>query len=59
MCDILQYTMLGGIQAGMIGWNAHFADGLAAIYIACGQDVAQRVNSRDGWLVAEVTIDGG
>jgi hydroxymethylglutaryl-CoA reductase (NADPH) len=49
---------LGSIQAGMLGMNAHFANGLAAIYVACGQDVAQVVNSAIGISTAEVTPAG-
>lgn len=49
---------LGSIQAGMIGVNAHFANGLAAIYLACGQDIAQVVNSAIGIATAEVTPAG-
>jgi hydroxymethylglutaryl-CoA reductase (NADPH) len=49
---------LGSVQAGMLGMNAHFANGLAAIYVACGQDVAQVVNSTIGITAAEVTSQG-
>ena len=31
---------LASIQSGAIGINGHYANGLAAIFIACGQDVA-------------------
>ncbi|HVO20664.1 MAG TPA: PilZ domain-containing protein [Anaeromyxobacter sp.] len=49
---------MGSIQAGIIGLNAHFANGLAAIYLACGQDIAQVVNSAIGIATAEVTSLG-
>ena len=45
---------LGTMQAGALGANAHFANGLAAIYIACGQDVAQIVNASIGFLDVEL-----
>lgn len=45
----------GAMQAGALGMNAHFANGLAAIFIACGQDVAQVVNASIGWSDAELT----
>jgi hydroxymethylglutaryl-CoA reductase (NADPH) len=45
---------LGAIQAGALGMNAHFANGLAAIFIACGQDVAQVVNASIGFADAEL-----
>jgi hydroxymethylglutaryl-CoA reductase (NADPH) len=48
---------LGSMQTGALGVNAHFANGLAAIYIACGQDVAQIVNASIGFLDMEV-LDG-
>ena len=44
---------LGTMQAGAFGANAHFANGLAAIFIACGQDVAQVVNASIGFLDLE------
>ena len=48
---------LGTMQAGALGANAHFANGLAAIYTACGQDVAQIVNASIGFMDAEL-LDG-
>jgi hydroxymethylglutaryl-CoA reductase (NADPH) len=44
---------LGAMQAGALGMNAHFANGLAAIFIACGQDVAQVVNASIGFVEIE------
>ena len=46
------------MQAGALGANAHFANGLAAIYIACGQDVAQIVNASIGFMDFEEVNDG-
>jgi hydroxymethylglutaryl-CoA reductase (NADPH) len=43
-----QHTTLGHLQANAIGYNGQFANGLAAIFIACGQDVANIVNSAVG-----------
>lgn len=45
---------LGAMQAGALGMNAHFANGLAAIYVACGQDIAQVVNASIGFIDAEL-----
>jgi hydroxymethylglutaryl-CoA reductase (NADPH) len=42
---VWQTTVLGHLQAGAIGYNAHAANGLAAIFIATGQDVANVVNA--------------
>ena len=51
--------LLGGLQAGVIGGiNAHHANALAAIFIACGQDVAHIVNAGIGMAIAEVTKNG-
>lgn len=55
--DLLDFAgtgRLGTMQAGALGANAHFANGLAAIYIACGQDVAQIVNASIGFVDAEL-----
>lgn len=49
---------LGSMHAGALGANAHFANGLAAIYIACGQDVAQIVNASIGFLDMELVGAG-
>ncbi len=54
--DLLAFAATGRIgtmQAGALGANAHFANGLAAIYIACGQDVAQVVNASIGFVELE------
>jgi len=40
--------MLGHLQAHATGYNGHYANGLAALFIACGQDVANIVNSSVG-----------
>lgn len=42
---VWQTTVMGHLQAGAIGCNAHAANGLAAIFIATGQDVANVVNA--------------
>jgi hydroxymethylglutaryl-CoA reductase (NADPH) len=58
LCDFGASGRLGTMQAGALGANAHFANGLAAIYIACGQDVAQIVNASIGFLDLEEVGDG-
>ena len=42
---VWQSTVIGHLQAGALGYNAHAANGLTAIFIATGQDVANVVNS--------------
>jgi hydroxymethylglutaryl-CoA reductase (NADPH) len=58
MVDMWQHTVLGHMQANAIGYNGHYANGLAAIFIACGQDVANIVNSAVGLTNFEVTGEG-
>ncbi|HEY6249780.1 MAG TPA: hydroxymethylglutaryl-CoA reductase [Candidatus Angelobacter sp.] len=48
LLDLWQHTVLGHLQAHAAGYNGHFANGLAALFIACGQDVANIVNSAVG-----------
>jgi len=56
--ELWQHTVLGHLQAGAIGYNGHYANGLAALYIACGQDVANVANSAVGITLFEVTAAG-
>ena len=42
-------------QAGSLGYNGHFANGLTALFIACGQDVANVANAAVGITHFEVT----
>jgi hydroxymethylglutaryl-CoA reductase (NADPH) len=58
LLDMRQHTMLGHLQANAIGYNGHFANGLAAIFIACGQDVANIVNSAVGITNFELDHNG-
>jgi hydroxymethylglutaryl-CoA reductase (NADPH) len=58
MHELWQNTVLGHLQAGAIGYNGHFANGLAALFIACGQDVANVTNSAVGITHFEVTAEG-
>ncbi len=51
-------TVVGHLQAGSIGYNGHYANGLAAIFIACGQDVANVANAAVGITDYEVTAEG-
>jgi len=51
-------TLLADVHAVQIGANGHFANGIAAIFIACGQDVASVANSHVGVSTCEVNRDG-
>jgi len=56
--SLWQHTVLGHIQAQSVGYNGHFANGLAAIFIACGQDVGNLPNCSVGITNFEVTDRG-
>ena len=58
MADVWRHTVLGHLQGGTLGYNGHYANGLAALFIACGQDVANLANSAVGITSLEVTDDG-
>ncbi len=50
---------LGSIMAGSLGFNAHFANVLAAIYLATGQDIAHVVEGSMGITTSELLENGG
>ncbi len=55
---VWQSTVMGHLQAGAIGYSAHAANGLAAIFIATGQDVANVVNAACALTCFEMHPDG-
>jgi len=58
IADVWHSTIIGHLQANAIGFNAHYANGLTALFIACGQDVANVANAAVGITDYEVTDDG-
>jgi hydroxymethylglutaryl-CoA reductase (NADPH) len=56
--DMWQRTILGHLHAHVVGYNAHYANGLAALFLACGQDVANIVNCAVGITHFELTDEG-
>lgn len=58
MAQFGQMTTVGGALSGTIGINAHYANALAALYIACGQDAACVAESAIGMTRMEVTDEG-
>jgi len=58
MFNFWRSSLLGSLQAGSIGLNAQYANALAAIFIACGQDVASIINSSVGISMCEITSGG-
>ncbi|EAY24089.1 hydroxymethylglutaryl-CoA reductase [Microscilla marina] len=53
-----QSSTLGVIQSGAIGAQGHVANGLTALFIACGQDVACISESSIGLTRMETNTDG-
>lgn len=51
-------SAIGGSLSGTIGLQGHYANGLAALYLACGQDVACVSESAIGVTRLEVAADG-
>lgn len=53
-----QYSNMGALMAGSVSNGAHFANGNTAMFIACGQDVANVAESSAGFTYAEITPNG-
>jgi hydroxymethylglutaryl-CoA reductase (NADPH) len=53
-----QYSQTGGFMAGSASNGAHAANGLAALFIATGQDVANIAESHASMVYSQVTEDG-
>ena len=58
MVDYSRMAAMGGVLSGTIGVQGHYANGLAALYIACGQDVACVAESAVGVTRLELTGRG-
>ena len=58
MCDVWHDTVVGHVHAHAVGYNGHLANGLAAVFIACGQDVANVANAAVGITDFDRTDDG-
>ena len=56
--DLWHHTMLGHLNAHTVGYNGHFANGLTAMFIALGQDVANVANASVGITNFEITEQG-
>ena len=59
MSDYASMSVIGGVMSGSIGVQGHFANGLAALFIACGQDAACVAEAAVGVTRFEVRDDGG
>jgi hydroxymethylglutaryl-CoA reductase (NADPH) len=58
MCDYWRMSFIGGVQTGSIGVSGHVANGLAALFVACGQDVACVSEAAVGVTRFELTDQG-
>jgi hydroxymethylglutaryl-CoA reductase (NADPH) len=58
MVNYWRMSALGGVLSGTVGVHGHYANGLAALYLACGQDVACVAESAVGVTRFEVTPEG-
>jgi len=59
MVEYGQISAVGGVMSGTIGVQGHYANGLAALYIACGQDAACVAESAVGVTRMELDPEGG
>jgi hydroxymethylglutaryl-CoA reductase (NADPH) len=55
MVDYWRMSAIGGSFSGAMGMQGHYANGLAALYIACGQDAACVAESAVGVTRFELT----
>lgn len=58
MAEFWRVSALGGVMSGAIGVQGHYANGLAALYLATGQDVACVAESAVGVTRMELLADG-
>jgi hydroxymethylglutaryl-CoA reductase (NADPH) len=58
MMEYWKMSFVGGVQSGSIGVQGHYANGLAAIFIACGQDAACVSEASMGITRVDVTKNG-
>ena len=58
MVDYWRMSALGGVMSGTFGVHGHYANGLAAIYLACGQDIACVAESAVGVTRLELNPGG-
>ena len=58
MVAYARFASLGGAMSGTLGIQGHFANGLAAMFIACGQDAACVAEAAIGTTRMETTGEG-
>jgi hydroxymethylglutaryl-CoA reductase (NADPH) len=57
MVEYAKMSIIGAVQAGSIGVQGHYANSLAAIFIACGQDAACVSEASVG--ITRIDVAGG
>ncbi|MGA2775116.1 MAG: hydroxymethylglutaryl-CoA reductase [Candidatus Omnitrophota bacterium] len=58
MFDYYHAYVIGNSHAGMIGMNGHVANGIGALFLACGQDVAEIIGASMTICHGEVRENG-
>ncbi len=58
MVEYGRIATIGGIMSGTVGIQGHFANGLAGLFIACGQDAACVAEAAVGTTRMEATPEG-
>jgi len=53
-----QLSNMGAMMAGSVNNGSHYANGITAMFIACGQDVANVAESSAGFVHAELKPNG-
>jgi hydroxymethylglutaryl-CoA reductase (NADPH) len=53
-----QLSNMGAMACGSVNNGSHFANGITAVFIACGQDVANVAESASGFVHSEVRPNG-
>ena len=59
LVDYWRTAIVGAAMSGSVGLQGHYANGLAALYLACGQDVACVAESATGITRFELAEAGG
>ena len=57
MKKLFHYGIIGCSMSGTIGVNLHFANAIAAIFLACGQDMANVTESSVGMVNVDIIND--
>lgn len=58
IADYWRMSFVGGVESGSIGVSGHVANAIAAVFLACGQDVACVSEASVGVTRMETTADG-